>query len=100
MGIKLASMSVIDPKRTLASRGLWNIAEFPSLRLDAGVLDHLSPLLGVVGDELAKVGGREREHDPTQVGKPCVELAVGEARVALFVEPVDDFSRRVLPSLA
>ena len=31
------------------------------LRLDVGRPDHLAPLLGVVGDELAEVGGRARE---------------------------------------
>ena len=38
--------------------------------LDTCELDHFGPFLGFVGDELAKVGGREREHIPTQVGKP------------------------------
>src|SRR6266446_1420516 len=33
---------------------LWNIAR--SLHLDIGGLDHLAPLLGIVGDELAEVG--------------------------------------------
>ena len=32
---------------------LWNIAR--SLHLDIGGLDHLAPLLGIVGDELAEV---------------------------------------------
>ena len=33
-----------------------------SLRLDAGGIDHFSPFLGLVGDELAEIGGRPREH--------------------------------------
>ena len=32
------------------------------VRLDTGELDHLGPLLGFVGDQLAKVGGRARKH--------------------------------------
>src|SRR5262249_52886601 len=66
-----------------------------SLRLDVGGPDDVAPLLRLVGDELAKVGGREREHVATQVGKPHLDLGVGEARVDLPVELVDDFSRRV-----
>ena len=33
-----------------------------SLRPDAGKLDHLGPLLGLVAKELAKIGGRARIH--------------------------------------
>jgi hypothetical protein len=67
-----------------------------SVRLDAGELDHLRPFLGFVGDELAKVGGREREHVATQVGKPRLDLRIGEASVDLSVELVDDLGRRGL----
>src|SRR5215469_18113899 len=38
----------------------------PSLRLDVGRPDHLAPLLGFVGHELAEVGGRARKHRPAQ----------------------------------
>src|SRR5262249_41254551 len=61
-------------------------------RLEAGELDHLAPLLGFVGDELAKVSGREREHVATEVGKPRLDLGIGEASVDLLVEYVDDFT--------
>src|SRR5579864_3091081 len=40
-----------------AERDLWNVLlEAGSLRLDAGGPDHLTPLLGFVGDELAELG--------------------------------------------
>jgi hypothetical protein len=39
-----------------AVRDLWNFPRVPSLRLDVGGPDHLGPLFGVVGDELAEVG--------------------------------------------
>jgi len=69
-----------------AQRALWNIGPLQfSLRLDVGVPDHLAPFLGLVGDELAKVGRREREHDATQVGKPRLDLGVGEASIDLFI---------------
>src|SRR4029453_3369849 len=40
-------------------------SEAVSLRLDAGELDHLSPFLGLVGDELAEIGrGAGQGHCP------------------------------------
>ena len=45
---------------------------------------------------LAKVGGREREHVATQVGKPRLDLGIGKARVDLLVELVDDLGERLL----
>ena len=56
-----------------------------SVRLDAGELDHLRPFLSFVGDELAKVGGREREHVATQVGKPRLDFGISKAGVDLLV---------------
>src|SRR5436309_3426116 len=56
-----------------------------SLRLDVEGPDDVAPLLGFVGDELAKVGGREREHVAAQVGKPRLDLGISEASVDLLV---------------
>src|SRR5262249_32854491 len=53
-------------------------------------------LLGFVGDELATVSGRERDHVATEVGKPRLDLGIGEASVDLLVQYVDDFDRRAL----
>ena len=75
--------------------GIWTRTAI-SVRLDVGRPDHLAPFLGVVGDELAKVGGREREHVATEIGKPRPYLEIGEARIDLFVELRDDLSRRIL----
>src|SRR5262249_35885418 len=81
----------------LAERALRNILPHPhgSVRLNARELDHLRPFLGFVGDELAKVGGREREHVATEVEKPCLDLGIGKASVDLLVELLDDLGRRV-----
>ena len=57
-----------------------------SICLDASELHHLAPLLGFVGDELAEVGAREREHVATQVGKARLDLGIGKASVDLLVE--------------
>src|SRR5262245_43382338 len=67
-----------------------------SLRLDVGRPDHLAPLLGLNCDELAEVGGREREHIATHVGKPRLELGIGQASVDLVVELLDNLCRRIL----
>ena len=54
-----------DGHQPFAERTLRNIRRGGSLRLDACELDHLGPLLGFVGDELAEVDRRERKHCAT-----------------------------------
>src|SRR5262245_40755143 len=65
-------------------------------RLDVGSPDHLSPFLGVLGNELPKVGGRRRHWDAAEIGKTGLDLFVGESAVDLLVELLDDFGRRGL----
>src|SRR5262245_48778096 len=81
-----------------AERPLRNISPGPhgSLRLDARELDHLGPLLGLVGDQLAKVDRGAGKHRAAQVGKPRHDLGIGESCVGLLVERVDDFGGRAL----
>src|SRR6516162_9886852 len=76
---------------------LWHIRPRSrrSLRLDAREPHHLGPLLGFRGDEVAKVGGRARNHCTAQIGEPCLKLGMGEGGVDLVVELVDDFGRRI-----
>src|SRR5262245_50982793 len=45
--------------------------------LGAGELDHLTPLLGLIGDELAEVGGRARKHSAALIGNPRLDLRIG-----------------------
>jgi len=45
-----------------------------------------SPILGFVGDQPPKVGGRAREHLATNVGKPRLRLGIGEDCIDLLVE--------------
>jgi hypothetical protein len=72
------------------------MADFPELvRLGAGELDHLAPLLGLISDELPEVGGRAGKRSAAHVGNPRVDLRVGETRVDFLVEHVDDFNGRV-----
>src|SRR5262247_3066625 len=67
-----------------------------SVRLDVEGPDDVAPLLGFLGDEPAKVCGRNDKRRHTQNGEPRFYLGIGEARVDLLVELVDDVRRRVL----
>ena len=66
-----------------------------SLRFDVGSPDDLAPFLGFVGDELPEVGGLARNRHAAEVDEPRLHPAVGECRVDLLVELVNDFSGRV-----
>jgi hypothetical protein len=69
-----------------------DVAEYSalSLRLDIGCADHLAPLRGILGNELAKFSGCVRKHDAAQVAEPSLELRIGERLVDLFVELGND----------
>src|SRR5262249_5333767 len=68
---------------------LWKVSlRVRSVRLDAGELNHLAPLLRFVGYELSKVGRRAWKRGGAQVGKPRLHLGIGEGRIDLFVELV------------
>src|SRR5215813_5827671 len=67
-----------------------------SVRLDVGRPDHLAPLLGLLGNVFAEVGGRAWKHSATKVAKARLHLGIVESRVDLLVELVDDFGRRGL----
>jgi len=75
--------------------------EFPRanlLGLDACRPDHLAPLHGILGNELAKFSGCVRKHDAAQVAEPSLELRIGERLVDFFVELGDDLGGRILRS--
>src|SRR5262249_31350811 len=80
-----AALVSLAPNETL-----WNISPRSrgSLRLDAGELDHLGPLLGSFGDQLTEVGGRARKRRAAQVGKLRLDFRVGERGINLPVELV------------
>src|SRR5215475_15604330 len=68
----------------------------PLLRLDVDRPKHLGPRLGVVGDELAEIGGRAGKQRAAELEQPRLELRILEHCVDLSVEPVDDPDRRCL----
>src|SRR5262249_1016614 len=67
-----------------------------SVRLDAGIVNHLAPLLSFVRDELAEVGSRAWKCGGAPLGKPRLHVGIGKSRVDLRVELVDDFGGRAL----
>src|SRR5271156_263037 len=95
-------ISAFDPKRTSASPTFHNgnygmrivHSILDSFNFGARKLDHLAPLVGVIDDEFAEIGGRARKRCAADVGKPRPELGVGKHRVDLFVELVDDLGGR------
>ena len=87
-----------DEHQPLAERNLWNARGVRLLRLNVGCSDHLGPLLGIVGNELAKFSGCARKHDAAQVAELSFQLGIGDGLVDLFVELGDDLGGRVLGS--
>ena len=69
-----------------------------SLRFDTCEPDHLAPLLGFIGDELSEVGWRAGKNLASQLGHACLHSGIGERRVNLFVEAIDDLGRGALRS--
>src|SRR5881392_3966376 len=51
---------------------------FALIRLRSRKLHHLRPLLRLFGDELAKVGGRTREHHAAHIDELLLDLRIGE----------------------
>src|SRR6516225_9697576 len=89
-------MLPIGPSRGLAGVRISNVGWYESFRLDVRRSDYLAPLVDVFCDELAEVGGRAGEHHTARLGKPRFHVGVGECRVDLLVELVDDLIGRVL----
>src|SRR5215208_1877379 len=75
---------------------LWNRRWPASFRLDVGRADYLTPFLGFVGDQFAKVGWRAGDHRAAEVGKPQLQLRISQPSVDLIVQLGDDFCRCVL----
>src|SRR5215813_11123748 len=75
------------------------VTEYPwalwSVRLDVRGPDHLAPLLGVVDNELAKLGGRGCIGLQAQIDEPRLELRAGERLIHQLIEDGDDLRRRV-----
>src|SRR5215813_11978362 len=71
-------------------------AETSSLRFDVGRPDHLAPLLCFFADELAEVSGRAGKYFTAEFGHSYPYRRIGEHRVDLPIEPLDDLGRGAL----
>src|SRR5215472_2310887 len=60
------------------------------LRLGAGEADHFGPFLGFFDDKLAELCRRARKRCAPQIGEPRLDGGIGEHRVYLLVELVND----------
>src|SRR5262245_27812324 len=86
------------PKRTSRDRdshigtlrNVWRL-----LRLDVGRADDLAPLVDVLGNEIAEVGGRTRKGYRSKFGKPVLDLGVGDHRIYFTMKLFEDSSLRV-----
>src|SRR5262249_62212003 len=67
-----------------------------SVRLDPHELDHLSPLLGFVGNEMAEVDGRACKRDAPNVCDARLQFGIDKADIDLLIELVDDLGGCVL----
>src|SRR5262249_20909589 len=84
------------PRQRLSSTDVteyW-IGTAVSVGLDVGGPDHLAPFVGFFGDQLAELGRRSRQRRAAEVSETGLHLRIGESRVDLFVELVDDLGRR------
>src|SRR5580704_9612488 len=62
------------------------IMTFPrSLGLDVGELDHLTPFGDFIGGELAKLGGRARNHSAAEVDDLRFDAGVSQSGVDLAI---------------
>src|SRR5262249_49243041 len=78
---------------------LWNIDDTRRsglLGLDVGRPDYLGPLLDLFGDEFAAIARRAGKGFAANGGKSRLDAGIGENRVDLLVEFVDDSCRRAL----
>src|SRR5215218_47838 len=61
-----------------------------SIRLSPRELDHLAPLLGFLSDQLAELSGRIRKHRAAEISEPRFHVGIGESRIDLLIELIDD----------
>src|SRR5262245_47944814 len=77
---------------------ITSLSEMPvtrrSFRLDAGELDHLAPLLGLIGNELSELDRAHRHGHMAYLSHPRLDLGFDEAGVDLTIERLDDLGRR------
>ena len=64
-------------------------------RLQIGCFHHSTPFLGLLGEVLSEFGGRSNKGMGAQLRKSSLQLCVGEARIDLLVQLIDNLGARV-----
>src|SRR6476660_8457856 len=67
-----------------------------SVRRSARKFHHLGPFLSFNADEFSKFDRRTCNQRGTKLSEPRLALGIGQDRVDLFIEPVDDLERSAL----
>src|SRR5262245_1972521 len=62
-----------------------------SFRLGPPEFYYLTPSLEPFRDELSEIGGRTGDYGAAQVREPCLYFWIGQARIDLLVELLDNF---------
>src|SRR5262249_54980628 len=78
-------------KRSLppfAERNLLNIRG--SFRLDVGRANYLSPLGGLLPDQVCAIGGRAGHRNAAEIAKTRFHSGINKSGIDLFVELIDD----------
>src|SRR5262245_40132367 len=65
-----------------------------SFRLDARGFHHLGPFLSFGSEMRAELGRREQQRARTNLGKLGPDAGIGETRIHLAIEPLDDLTWR------
>src|SRR5262249_22927604 len=60
---------------------------------DTREVDYLAPFFSIVCDQLAEVRGRACEHSSSKLNESCVDFRIGDSRINLLIEFVDDIGR-------
>src|SRR5262249_839099 len=87
--------AAVSAPRDSSNGTLWNVPAGGSLQLDIGDPDHLAPLFGFVGNQLAEIGGRAGKHRAAEIGELRLKVGIRNADVDGRVQFFDDLSRRV-----
>jgi hypothetical protein len=78
-------------------RGIYGMSGRPNLlRLDVSRSDHLSPFLGFLREVFSEIRRRTGKYHGTKLREPRLEFSIGEARIDLDVELIDDLGGRAL----
>src|SRR5262245_29008124 len=84
------------PRQRFSATKRYGTSWPQSLRLDAGGLDHLGPLLGFLGDELSELDWCHRQRHTADFGQARYHFGITQHGIHFAIELLDDVSGRIL----